>query len=124
MRGKRDRAWLEQLRERAETALEDVEYMLGYDVQMDEDGNPRLDENGFPVRVSRCAEATRAKLNLALIQMHPDNVKTADAGGIRFEITGDAVKLMMTAASEMERASYIDVRPEVVALPLPEADAK
>ena len=118
---KRDRVWLERLRETAEQSLADVEHLLGYEPMLGEDGTPRLGPDGKPIMVSRCSEASRVKLNLALIALHPENVKNDAGTSVRFEITGDVVKLAFGAAGEVERASFLDIRPDRVMLPVPDA---
>lgn len=118
---RRDKAWLEQLRERAEQSLSDVEHLLGYDPMLGEDGQPRVGADGKPILVSRCSEASRVKLNLALIGLHPENVKNDAGTSIRFEISGDVVKLAFGAAGEVERASFLDIKPDRVMLPVPDA---
>lgn len=115
---KHNRAWLEQLRERAEKSLADVEHLLGYEPMLGEDGAPRLGPDGQPVMVSRCSEASRVKLNLALIGLHPENVKNDAGTSVRFEISGDVVKLAFSAAGEVERARVLDIQPDRVMLPV------
>ena len=118
----RSRAWVEQLRERAEASLADIEHLLGYEEMRDADGAVRLDAEGKPVMASRCSEASRVKLNMALIGMHPESPKNDSGTSIKFEISGEVVKLAIETAGQSERASILDLKP--VALALPAANAE
>ena len=110
--------WLEQLRERAEASLADIEHLLGYEEMREPDGTVRMGPDGKPIMVSRCSEASRVKLNMALIGMHPESPKNDSGTSIKFEISGEVVRLAFETAGQAERAAFIDVKPAALALPV------
>ncbi len=118
----RSKAWVEQLRERAEAALADIEHLLGYEEMRETDGAVRLGLDGKPMMVSRCSEASRVKLNMALIGLHPESPKNDSGTSIKFEISGEVVRLAIETAGQSERASYLDVKPAALALPVANAE--
>lgn len=98
------RAWVEQLQQRAEKALLDIDEMLTYDLE---------ERDGKMVPVSRISEGTRAKLNMFLIENHPESAKSQHQPAVTIEISGEVALRASKAARELPPAAPVIEMPKL-----------
>lgn len=107
--------WKRKLEDAAAQALDDTLDMLAYEplvVGLGEGAYCQLDYRDgkvHPVKVSKCGEGTRMKLNLALVQLHPESVAKQASFQVSFAMSPEAFALAQSTQREISQSRQFKV---------------